>query len=179
MKMKFFVHMLIILTIIIFVISDETIGANETELSCFNSSRCFDFYNSTCISSNNNISSWDDIENIKNKNGLVNVNQINCGTPLEDCFKTEPTKGIIEDCASDENNKNLKDYGVNCCYMTVTYKNNKRYSCYPIKKDKNTIKNKIKELKNRYDGSKKISIDCYSSFLKNAFTGLLIMILFI
>ena len=151
---------------------------NETtEIQCINDNGCFISLNSTCIS-HDDIDSWDKIEKIKSDWGLVNVNQINCGTPFEDCFKTEPTKGIREDCTSNENNINLNGKA-NCCYMTVTYKNNKRYSCYPIKRDKTTIKNKIKELKNIYDGSKKISIDCYSSFLKNAFTGLLIMILLI
>ena len=155
---------------------------NYTEKKCIEEDYCFDSLNSQCLQNSkiSSLKSWDDIEKIiTTNNDLVNVNQINCGTTLEDCFKISPTKGIAGDCTSTENNDNLKEYEAHCCYMTVTYKHNKRYSCYPIKKDKNTIKNKIKELKSKYDGSKKISIDCYSSFLKNAFTGLLIMILFI
>ena len=159
------------------LLNNDTNNSSDTEKSCIENGQCFSYLSSSCIQNKSVLSSWDDIENIiKEDSNLVNVNQINCGTVLEDCFKTSPTKGIVEDCNSNENFKGLD---VSCCYMTVTYKNNKRYSCYPIKQDKNTIKNKIKELKNQYDGSKKISIDCYSSFLKNVFTGLLIMILFI
>ena len=157
--------------------NNDTNDTSDSETKCIDEGKCFVSLNSSCIQYQGTLSSWDEIEKIiKEDSNLVNVNQINCGTALEDCFKTSPTKGIVKDCTSNENLDNL---GVSCCYMTVTYKNNKRYSCYPIKRDKNTIKNKIKELKNLYDGSKKISIDCYSSFLKNVFTGLLIMILFI
>ena len=138
--------------------------------------KCFNSYNSSCI--NINLSSYDDIEDYFTKNakdqGIVNINQINCNTDYENCYRTEPTKGIKEDCTEIK----VKD-GSSCCYMTVKYKNNKKYACYPIKKDKNTIKSKINQLKEKYDGSKKISIDCYSSSLKNLFSRLLILALFI
>ena len=176
MKIKFLVYIVIFLKIIILSVANEN-NNTEAESNCLKEKNtCFNNYNSSCIELTKNINSWDDVEEFFETNAkkydLVNINQINCGTEYENCYRTEPTKGIKQDCTEEK----LSD-GTSCCYMTVSYDNNKKYSCYPIKKDKNTIKNKIKKLKQQYDGSKKITIDCYSAFLENIFIRLLIIII--
>ena len=203
MKIKSFIYILIVLNVLIILVvspntinttpedneeagtgGEETTKENEnkktndtkqTEQECIINGTCFNSYNSTCI--NLTANSYSDIEEYFTKyakeNDIVNINQINCGTDYENCYRTEPTKGIKEDCTK------IKVPDGSCCYMTVKYKNNKKYACYPIKKDKNAIQSKIKQLKEKYDGSKKISIDCYSSFFKNLFSRLLILVLFI
>ena len=80
------------------------------------------------------------------------------------CKGIQPTKGIKEECT----NHIVTDK--TCCYMTVKFKYNNYYACYPTKKeDLNAIKNAIKELKNEFKDSKSISIKCNSTSINISF----------
>ena len=50
--------------------------------------------------------------------------------------------------------------------MTIKYENNEHYACTAVSKDLGSIKNKIQEIKENYQGSKSIYIDCNSSLIK-------------
>ncbi len=122
-------------------------------------------------------SSYKDIEthftNLAKQYKLSNINQIQCGTKLEQCASIEP--GDIDDECT---NFDL-DNGYSCCYIKLKYKYNTKYGCYPIKKDKKAIKEKIQEMKQYYIGIKKISIYCNESFVKFNFYSLIFGFLFL
>ena len=105
---------------------------------------------------------------------LIVFNFVKNNDPTLDCLETQPTKGIKDDCLEG----NIIE-GMKCCYMTIKYKEGTTYGCYPIEKKKSVIKEKIKELKNIYKGSKSIKIDCSSSSLKSYYALLFILIFFI
>ena len=88
------------------------------------------------------------------------------------CSQTEPTKDIKDDCI-----KGNKPENKVCCYMTIKYKYNTFYACYPVEKDKKKIEDKIKEIKKDYTDCKSISIDCKSSITKYNLIFLLLLIL--
>ena len=117
-------------------------------------------------------SSYKEIEkeftNLAKQYKLSNINQIQCGTKLEQCASIEP--GDIDDECT---NFDL-DNGYSCCYIKLKYKYNTKYGCYPIEKKKSEIKTKIKEMKEYYIGVKKISIYCDESFIKINFYTLIL-----
>ena len=88
------------------------------------------------------------------------------------CYQTEPTKDIRDDCI-----KGNKPENKVCCYMTIKYKYNTFYACYPVEKDKKKIEEEIKEIKKDYTDCKSISIDCKSSITKYNLIFLLLLIL--
>ena len=53
--------------------------------------------------------------------------------------------------------------------MTIRYKYNEFHACTRINKNKKDIKNKISQIKKKYEGSDSIDIDCYSKFIKLSF----------
>ena len=73
------------------------------------------------------------------------------------CEDTNPLKSIKEDFL--EGNPNLSEE--TCYYMTIKYEFNEYYSSTAINKDLSLIKEKIKKIKQEFDGSKSISIDCH------------------
>lgn len=95
------------------------------------------------------------------------ISQLHCGTEYEKCINLAPDEGIEETCTN-----STKSGSISCCYMKVSYDKNKKYSCYPVKKDKDEIKALIDTLKKEYIGSKKISIDCYSQNISLSFFAL-------
>ena len=62
--------------------------------------------------------------------------------------------------------------------MTVNYQYNNFHTCIRISKNKKKIENKIKEIQREYRGSKSISIDCDSKFIKFSFLILSLFVLF-
>ena len=80
------------------------------------------------------------------------------------CLQTDP-KNIKDACYAEDN----------CCYITTRYKYSYSYGCTIVEKDKNKIKERIKELKEQDENIKSINIDCNSSFIKKSFILLLLI----
>ena len=78
------------------------------------------------------------------------------------CDTTQPLKGIKEECFKGNELSN----GETCCYMTIKYETNEYFSCVAVQKDKSIIKERINQIRQEYEGSKSIDIDCNSSFIK-------------
>ena len=94
---------------------------------------------------------------------ISDISQVHCGTIFEQCLDLAPSSGHKKKCIGfniDEPSSNER-----CCYMTVEYEDNKKYSCYPAPKDKKEIDNIIKILKKEYAGSEKIKIDCSGNLI--------------
>ena len=108
---------------------------------------------------------------ISNKEINNNENTDIAHVNYESCEDIQPTNGIIEDCTS----KSLNDFQ-RCCYVTINYKYNEFNLCKQVPKDLKTIKNKIKDLENVYEGSESVDIDCYSTFINLSFIYLLIVL---
>ena len=94
----------------------------------------------------------------------------------ERCYDTEPEKDIIEDCIL--GNKLEDVTGETCCYMTVKYKYNTLYACFPVYKDVKEIKKRIEVLKEIYVGNKSIKINCFTSFIKLTIISILLIFLY-
>ena len=90
------------------------------------------------------------------------------------CKDTQPLKGIKEECF----NGNIISSNEVCCYMTIKYETNEHYSCIAVSKDKKTIKDTIKALKQEYESSKSIDIDCNSSLIKISLISILLIFIF-
>ena len=50
--------------------------------------------------------------------------------------------------------------------MTIRYETNEYFSCIAVKKDISSIKDKINQIKQEYESTKSINIDCNSSLIK-------------
>ena len=90
------------------------------------------------------------------------------------CKDTQPLKGIKEECFKG----NTISQNEMCCYMTVKYETNEHYSCIPVSIDKKSVKEKIKALKQEYEGSKSIDIDCNSSLIRISSISILLIFIF-
>ena len=90
------------------------------------------------------------------------------------CKDTQPLKGIKGECFDG----NIISSNEVCCYMTIKYETNEHYSCIAVSKDKKTIKDTIKALKQEYEGSKSIDIDCDSSLIKISLISILLIFIF-
>ena len=166
MKIKLQIIFLFLISIIL---TQDEVTLNE----CISNGQCLiNGPNLSCSDLISTSSSYEDIENqfinLAKKYKLSNINQIQCGTKLEQCASIEP--GDIDDECT---NFSL-DNGYSCCYIKLKYKYNTKYGCYPIEKKKSTIKNKIKAMKEYYIGVKKISIYCDESFIKINFYTLIL-----
>ena len=95
---------------------------------------------------------------------LVNVD----GNKDDLCKQVQPTKDIPDDCI-----KQGAEGGKICCYVTIKFKHNDFYECYPLEKKENIIKEQIKSFKTYYEGSKKVKIKCNSTFINFSFILLL------
>ena len=97
-------------------------------------------------------------------------------SPSDLCEGTQPTRDIPDDCIQ---GNSLSDGRV-CCYMTIKFKEGTQYSCIPLNKNKNEIKAKIKEIKEKYkDIYKSAKINCYSKLNKLNFISLYLLLLFL
>lgn len=90
---------------------------------------------------------------------ITSMEQVHCGSDFEQCINVAPDEGIDETCT------NQTTPITPCCYMKVKYAHGKTYGCYPVKKDKDKIKEVIEALKKEYIGSKSIEIDCSSKYI--------------
>ena len=114
-------------------------------------------------------------------NEPINEDDGNAVTPAEAspsdlCEGTQPTRDIPDDCIQ---GNSLSDGRV-CCYMTIKFKEGTQYSCIPLNKNKNEIKAKIKEIKEKYkDIYKSAKINCYSKLNKLNFISLYLLLLFL
>ena len=168
--MKTILQIIFLLQISIILTQDE----NEKTLSqCLKNNTCLiNGPTQVCKGDSSSITSYDQIEQLFNEyvivNKLSNINQIQCGSELEKCASIDP--GDIDDeCTKFD----MSGLDLSCCYIKLKYKYNTKYGCYPIKKDKKAIKEKIKEMKQYYIGIKKISIYCNESFVKFNFYSLI------
>ena len=159
---------LIIISILSYSHQDEATFQN-----CIGNGSCYlDIKDPRCI--NLNTTSYKSIKNsFNNNNYSASISQVHCGTDSEKCLNQAPEEGIEETCTK-VTIKESED--ASCCYMKVSYDKNKKYSCYPVKKDKDEIKELIEELKKEYIGSKKISIDCSSQNIVLSFFVLFLAI---
>ena len=166
--MKNILQIIFLLQISIILTQDED---EKTLSQCLKNNKCLiNGPTQICKGDSSSITSYDQIENLFTDNvkgyKLTNINQIQCGTELEKCASIDP--GDIDDECT-----NFPVGDLSCCYIKLKYKYNTKYGCYPIKKDKKTIKEKIKEMKQYYIGIKKISIYCNESFVKFNFYSLI------
>lgn len=106
------------------------------------------------------------------KYNIINIDQIQCGKDYEECTSISP-EDIKDKCY------NVSLSSGQCCYMKLKYQYNTKYGCYPIERNKKTIKDKIKELKKYYVGVKKISIKCDDGFYVKSNYFLFFIFLFI
>ena len=91
------------------------------------------------------------------------------------CGETQPLKGIKEECYQEEIKNSNNEV---CCYMTIKYETSEHFECIPVNKNLAEIKNKIKEIKQNYEGSKSINIDCNSSLIRITLISFLLFLLF-
>lgn len=158
---------LIIISILSYSHQDES----ATFQNCIGNGSCYlDIANPRCITLDR--TSYKSIKESFNKTSYASsasISQVHCGTDSEKCLNQAPDEGIEVTCTkvpiSDSED-------ASCCYMKVSYDKNKKYSCYPVKNDKDEIKALIEELKKEYIGSKKISIDCSTQNIALSFFGL-------
>lgn len=166
---------LLIIISILNLTCQRNLSDDDTKISlgeCLKQSRCYlEEATPKCLAANSvNTTSYEAMK--KSLNALyqnASISQLHCGTSYEKCINLAPDEGIEETCTNFT--KNISD-STNCCYMKVSYDKNKKYSCYPVKKDKDEIKALIDKLKIEYIGSKKISIDCYSQNMALSFFAL-------
>ena len=91
------------------------------------------------------------------------------------CGETQPLKGIKEECFQEEIKNSNNEV---CCYMTIKYETSEHFECIPVNKNLAEIKNKINEIKQNYEGSKSINIDCNSSLIRITLISFLLFLLF-
>ena len=163
---------LIIISILSYSHQDESV----TFQNCLGNGSCyFDIKDPLCIHTFNTTSykSIKNSFNSSNYSSSASISQVHCGTDSEKCLNQAPEEGIEETCTN-VTIKGAED--ASGCYKKVSYDKNKKYSCYPVKKDKDEIKELIEELKKEYIGSKKISIDCSSQNIVLSFFVLFLAI---
>ena len=102
---------------------------------------------------------------------ITSMEQVHCGSDFEQCINVAPDEGIDETCT------NQTTPITPCCYMKVKYAHGKTYGCYPVEKDKDTIKEVIKALKKEYIGSKSIEIDCSSKYISLSVISFIVLLL--
>ena len=102
---------------------------------------------------------------------ITSMEQVHCGSDFEQCINVAPDEGIDETCT------NQTTSITPCCYMKVKYAHGKTYGCYPVEKDKDTIKEVIKALKKEYIGSKSIEIDCSSKYISLSVISFIVLFL--
>ena len=102
---------------------------------------------------------------------ITSMEQVHCGSDFEQCINVAPDEGIDETCT------NQTTSITPCCYMKVKYAHGKTYGCYPVKKDKDKIKEVIEALKKEYIGSKSIEIDCSSKYISLSVISFIVLFL--
>ena len=157
-KVLQFLFLLIIITEIIasdpsFII--DTSNTNEIISNTFDTSKIKD-------DTSNNIINNEESENPEEKSKRL-------------CGETQPLKGIKEECYQEEIKNSNNEV---CCYMTIKYETSEHFECIPVNKNLAEIKNKIKEIKQNYEGSKSINIDCNSSLIRITLISFLLFLLF-
>ena len=158
--MKTLIQLILLFQILTIILTQEI-----TLESCKSKNQCLiNGATKQCGGSSTSISSYKVIESLFDENfkkyKLSNINQIQCGSVLEQCASIDP--GDIDDECTNFDMKN----DLACCYMKLKYKYNTKHACYPIAKNKKEIKDKIKKMKEYYIGIKGISIYCYENFVK-------------
>ena len=103
---------------------------------------------------------------------ITSMEQVHCGSKFEQCINVAPDEGIDETCTNQ-----TTILGTQCCYMKVKYDHGKTYGCYPVEKDKKTIKEVIKALKKEYIGSNSIKIDCSSKYISLSVISFIVLFL--
>ena len=142
--MKTLIQLILVLQILTIILTQEI-----TLESCKSNNQCLiNGATKQCGGSSTSISSYDVIESLFDENfkkfKLSNINQIQCGSVLEQCASIDP--GDIDDECTNFDMKN----DLACCYMKLKYKYNTKHACYPIAKNKKEIKEKIKKMKEYY-----------------------------
>ena len=150
---------LFLLIIITEIIASDTIidssNTNEIISNTFDTSKIED-------DTSNNIMNNEESENPEEKSKRL-------------CGETQPLKGIKEECYQEEIKNSNNEV---CCYMTIKYETSEYFECIPVNKNLAEIKNKIKEIKQNYEGSKSINIDCNSSLIRITLISFLLFLLF-
>ena len=150
---------LFLLIIITEIIASDTIidssNTNEIISNTFDTSKIKD-------DTSNNIMNNEESENPEEKSKRL-------------CGETQPLKGIKEECYQEEIKNSNNEV---CCYMTIKYETSEHFECIPVNKNLAEIKNKIKEIKQNYEGSKSINIDCNSSLIRITLISFLLFLLF-
>ena len=82
-------------------------------------------------------------------------------TDEEKCKGIQPFEDVIEDCTK----YTIPNSDKVCCYLELFFDEGNSYSCYPVKKDKDAIKDEIEALKATYEDCESVNIDCGSSFI--------------
>ena len=145
---------------------------------------CYDSVNKKCIQLeggdyNNYYIQKNNFNKLKESNQdeykSVTFEQLKCKTNGFLC-RQRYSNDIKENCINAyKENDDKKD---NCCYMTLDFKYNKKHECYPVPRDKDTIKDIINKLEDEYYGIKNIKIKCKSQYITFGFF-LLFNILFL
>ena len=148
---------------------------NKTLSDCIPDKKCYDESTDDCVEiADKTISGIKEyISDKKDNEKLININQIHCGSAEEICINTVPTEGIMQDCSK------VDVEGKKCCYMRMSFENNKVFSCYPAPDDKAQIKGIIENLKEKYEGLKSASIKCKGTNLGISLIAGLIYVLLI
>ena len=136
--------------------------------------------NDTNSTDNNNLNNTNNSSNLENEDINDNISSTDIIETLEEkskrlCGETQPLKGIKEECYQEEITNSNNEV---CCYMTIKYETSEHFECIPVNKNLAEIKNKIKEIKQNYEGSKSINIDCNSSLIRITLISFLLFLLF-
>ena len=156
--MSISINVLLLLLIVPFICSEEPALDKCGDNECFINGiqpRCVEFSKSSYKELKKDIT-----EKINTLN-ISDISQVHCDTTFERCLDLAPSSGHKKKCIEFL----ITESDEKCCYMTVKYKDNSKYSCYPARKDKKEIDDIIKILKKEYAGSEKISIDCSGKFI--------------
>ena len=104
---------------------------------------------------NNNFknNNQDKYKNVNFEQLIGNTNGFKC--------RQRYSNDIKENCFDVIDEKEKKND--HCCYMTLDFKYNKKYECYPAPHDKNIIKHIIDDLEKEYYGIKSVKIKCDKS----------------
>ena len=162
--MSISINVLLLLLTVPFIYTQD--GNSETFAECIKDKKCFiDGIKPKCIDLTK--TSYKELKKEITEQfetlQISDISQVHCNTTFEQCLELAPSSGHKKKCFEfmvEESSFNEK-----CCYMTVEYEDNKKYSCYPAPKDKKEIDKIIKILKKEYVGSEKIKIDCSGKFI--------------
>lgn len=92
----------------------------------------------------------------------TNIEQVYCGTEDEKCFSLVLEENSRSKCTD----SNFHSESNKCCFVTVGYKYNSNYFCYPAPKANIAeLKSLVESLKSEYFGAQSVSIDCAMSYM--------------